>query len=98
MLITNASGQTCRGKKGLELGIITPVSVASNPAPPPFLNVASSELLSEDECPHVAQVSSEERVKVRQQSLRKMFDKDMDHIPEREKAQLIDLLIKHHSA
>ena len=44
-------------------------------------NMASSELLSEDECPQVAQVSSEERVKVRQQSLREMFDKDMDHIP-----------------
>ena len=96
VLITNPSGQTCRGKRGMELGTITPALYEEKQELPPLLRGAISESHAADGYLHVSHVYSGERAESRQQHLRELFRKDLDHLPVQEKGQLIGLLSERH--
>ena len=96
VLITNPSGQTCRGKKGMDLGTITPAFIQEKKGPESVSAEASGESQATDEHLHVARVYSGNRAEVRQQRLRELFGKSLDHLPLDEKDQLISLLLERH--
>ena len=87
VLITNPSGQMCRGKRWWEWRSITPVSIAALPVPLPSFIEASSEHLSKVKVEHIqiAQIHTEEQVGQRQQAVQKQFENEIDHLPEGEK-------------
>ena len=96
VLITNPSGHTCRGKRGMHLGTITPACIVEEPRPESLPTGAVGEPCEGDEYLHVAQVYSGERAAVRQQHLEELFEEDLAHLPPDERGQLTSLLSEYH--
>ena len=69
VLVTNPTGQTCRVKRGMELGTVTPALLQEQQQPSPLLG-DNSEPQRADEYLHVARVYSSERAELRQECLR----------------------------
>ena len=96
ILITNPSGRTCRGKRGMDLGTITPACIVEEPGPESLPTGAVGEPLEAGEYLHVARVYSGERAAVRQQHLEELFEEDLAHLPLDERGQLTSLLLEYH--
>ena len=96
VLITNPSGHTCRGKRGMHLGTVTPACIVEEPGPESLPTGAVGEPCEGGEYLHVARVYSGQRAAVRQQHLEELFEEDLVHLPPDERVQLTSLLSEYH--